>query len=284
MKNTFIISTGRTGTKALAKYFDSYKDVRGAHEAIPTFRNKGIHKMYGKKISFGKRMSLKISRFFQDSYFLRKKYLIYNPQKIKFPFVFFSSISCKNALINAVSRFFLRIFKSPRHYVEANNFFFSMIPELRKNFKNVKIILVVRNGKDFVRSALNRGNFSDNDIKERLRGDLCKDVSKDKWAGWTALQKCTWLWVFKNNFVEKQNPDLVVKFEDIFLDKERKGLRKICEEIGIPYDEKLADKIFSERINKAGSTFVPKYKEWSDHWKKDFEEVAGKTMEHYDYQ
>ena len=104
-----------------------------------------------------------------------------------------------------------------------------------------------------------------------------------EWKRWNSLQKCTWLWVHTNIIIEKQKPDLTVRFEDIFLDKKRKGLRKIFEVIEEEYDSKIIEKGLEKKINLPKNELMPKFEDWPEIWKKQFWEIAKEQMKKYGY-
>ncbi|MFB6357344.1 MAG: hypothetical protein ABEJ65_12625, partial [bacterium] len=76
-------------------------------------------------------------------------------------------------------------------YLEANNRFFSLISELREIFGDLKIVHIIRDGRDYVRSGLSRpGNwhwYDDNDPWAnrglRLKATMFPDDPyHDEWA------------------------------------------------------------------------------------------------------
>lgn len=50
--------------------------------------------------------------------------------------------------------------KESNFYIESNNRFFSLIPVLWKLFPESKIVHIVRDGRDYVRSIMNRDHYT----------------------------------------------------------------------------------------------------------------------------
>ncbi|MHA1724315.1 MAG: hypothetical protein ACTSXH_05675 [Promethearchaeota archaeon] len=152
-------------------------------------------------------------------------------------------------------------------YIESNPGLSSLIPVIRKVFSSYKIIHIVRDGRDWVRSTINRGIYSSkidrsltpmlpllrlfapNVIKKpkiknininaylrdiwRFRAlDFKKDPYYKKWPQMSQFEKNTWLWNKIDDSIYQEIKDdpnaKTVKFEDIF-NKEKKyqGINEI---------------------------------------------------------
>lgn len=166
-------------------------------------------------------------------------------------------------------------------YVECNYHLASAMDVVRGAFPESQIIHIIRDGRDIVTSWLNRNRYIDNDhITPFETGDL--DAQK-KWDKWTPLQKLAWHWCVINRNAEKSNPDLFIKFEDIFSD-DNSHLLKVLDTIGgLDYDKDEVTKALSTKQNYTKKAFFPEYDEWPDYWKKQFWEIAGDTMKHFGY-
>jgi len=180
-----------------------------------------------------------------------------------------------------VPRILRHLRKREDWYVETNYHLFAAIPLIRKAFPGALIVHIVRDGRDVVTSWLNRYRYITND--HIVPCDIPGDNAQKHWGKWNPLQKLSWYWKTVNNHILKTPPDLLVKFEDIF-EGDKKGCFKILSKFeGIEYDEKEVKRLLTKKINKNKVKFFPKYNEWSKEWQKQFWEIAGKTMEYFNY-
>jgi len=248
----FIISTGRTGTKFLAKLFDQYDDIFSIHEPDPDFLELGIGYAKGK-------YSFKTS----------KREINMN----------------RRALCKKVKR------EKCSTYIESNNRLFSLIDVLIEEFANPKILHIVRDGREYVRSGMSRsygGYYSKEDPFPRIKANYFpEDPYYEKWEDMSQFEKICWLWQKKDGYilndVENYDNTITVKFEDVFKQKGSPGLRKIANFLDFDENElksKFAD-MESNRINKTKEYKIPKWEEWNKNMIKSFDEIAGEHMKNY---
>ena len=167
-------------------------------------------------------------------------------------------------------------------YVETNYHLFAYIPVIRKAFPDALVFHIVRDGRDVVTSWLNRYRYITNEhITPFDTGD--KEAQKE-WERWNPLQKLSWYWKTVNNHAFQQNPDLLIRFEDIFRQKGGKEIWKILSQFeNIEYSQEKAEKLLKQPVNKNNQEFFPKYREWPKKWKDQFWEIAGKEMAWFGY-
>lgn len=286
--HTYVVSTGRTGTKALAELFNEYEVVRGVHEALPPLQKGGVEYAHGDLNGFGEwkmKWLFWVSRIVHDDINVRQAYPEYDREEARgrFPFIL-PAFSPVNVVRNGAYRLYNRVFDAPSDYVEANNFLFSLIPLIREVFPEATIIHVVRDGRGFVKSALNRDYFAEEDFRAHLRGDKYGDMTLQEWQNLNKLQKNAWLWVNVNQVIEDHEPDLRVSFNDMFRADGRPGLRRICDEAGLPYDEDVVEEVLATKTNRAENELFPAFESWIPSWKEQFWEIAGEQMETYGYE
>ena len=113
----FILSTGRTGTQFFEDYFNQTSDAVCRHEPWPSRRFKFLSNLYLNQ----KVSARRVSRIYQRS---RKK--------------LFRSLK-------------------GRKYIESSNFIFGCMNPLREQYKEVKIIHIVRHPLSYVTSHLGKG-------------------------------------------------------------------------------------------------------------------------------
>ncbi|MGM0441608.1 MAG: sulfotransferase [Elusimicrobiota bacterium] len=245
----FLVSTGRTGTKFLARFFNKYSDTYALHEPRPDFLKEGIDFARGK---------LKEDRL--------KKILSGNRQ----------------ALFKKIKRL------KSEHYVESNNRLFSMLEPLKDIYPGARVVHIVRDGRDYVRSGMSRAWYKKQDTTYRLRADFFpKDPYYEKWDEMSRFQKICWRWQKKDGFIYRSlkniNNAITVKYEEIFNDDDFKGLHRIADYIEMDKDstEKLVRDQMENKINATREYEIPHWRDWGAKRIKEFNEIAGKHMENY---
>lgn len=245
----FIISTGRTGTKFLAKFFNQIDNVLATHEPNPDFLN----------------LAINYARNKIDKRTVTNKLELY-----------------RRPLARKVNR------EGKDIYVESNNRLFSLIEPLSTVYNNFKIIHIIRDGRDYVRSGMSRDWYTQNDCEPRLKANMFKDDPYfDLWDKMSRFEKICWRWQKKDNFIyeDLKNIDnyIRVKFEDIFNNEEHSGLFRIADYIGVSREEtkKIIEKMISKKINKNNSYELSKWPQWSKDKKENFKEIAGNHMNNY---
>ncbi|ADL13648.1 sulfotransferase [Acetohalobium arabaticum] len=247
----FIISTGRTGTKFFAKFLDEFSDIYSIHEPEPDST------LVRLAIDYARR---KIS----------KQNAIEKVEQIR------------RAMCKDVKR------KKASSYIESNNRLFSLIPVLREVFEDIKIIHIVRDGRDYVRSGMSRDWYVEEDDAYRLQANYFEeDKYYNQWTNMTRFEKISWMWQKKDKFiyrsVKKADDSITVKFEDIFKDEDYKGLYRIAEYINLPENElkQMIDKMMNKRVNSTKEYAIPHWTEWNQKLRNKFDNIAGEHMKKY---
>ncbi len=252
----FIISTGRTGTKFLGNFFGKFENVLSVHEPDPTFRNLSIKFAKGRCSFNSAKEVIEVNR---------------------------------RAMCRKVKRNDCKV------YIESNPRMFSLIKPLIEVFSKPKIVHIVRDGRDFVRSGMSRyyGRFySDDDPYPRLKA--CDFPDDDYYEGWEELsdfEKISWYWKKRDQMIYKDiegySNSITVRFEDIFYKtKEYDGLKEICKFLGL--DENKSISIFKSmqenNINASKDYGIPHWTKWDKKRKEMFDRIAGDHMKkYYDY-
>jgi len=166
-------------------------------------------------------------------------------------------------------------------YVETNYHLFAAIPLIRDAFPDALVFHIVRDGRDVVTSWLNRNRYITNDHMTPFH--IPGDPAQALWAGWNPLQKLAWYWKTVNNHAQAQNPDMTIKFEELFKTNKALIFDILAKFDGLVYDEEKVRASLEQKVNRNRLEFYPKYAEWPQHWKDQFWEIAGETMERFGY-
>tara|TARA_R110002020_G_scaffold50716_9_gene143358 strand:+ start:83498 stop:84268 length:771 start_codon:yes stop_codon:yes gene_type:complete len=170
-------------------------------------------------------------------------------------------------------------------YVESSWFISALLPEIIKAYPDAIVIHLVRDGRDFVRSGMNRFWFSGNPKNlKRINA-----WTRDRWTPVsgckTRFQKICWLWaeqqrVMKNGLgkIPNKNNFGTVKFEDLIAGDIRWFLKKVR----INASNNI--KVSMEKLNKTSGKFViDKWGNWSAGEKNDAKVWMGKELKYFGY-
>ncbi len=184
-------------------------------------------------------------------------------------------------------------------YVESSNYASHLIDELYSLF-DARFIHLYRDGRDFVRSGLQRDWYRDEPLKSRIKSWIRRrylvDVGRSALDNLlspprslkTRFEKIAWLWVETNRSILRsfsRLPDdhkLSLSLES--LDGDR--LAEIHRFIGADVEQGILKEMLSVaagRPNKTQSFNVPEYADWSDWERKRFDEIAGGMMSRLGY-
>jgi len=119
-------------------------------------------------------------------------------------------------------------------YCESNQTLSLITPLLRDVFPSARYIWLIRNGLDFVASAMQKQWYSGHSayskkyedststqrawVEGRIRADLCGEMGIEQWKTSTRFEKCCWYWSYINrlieaNIVSPQGENFVIHLE-----------------------------------------------------------------------
>jgi hypothetical protein len=177
---------------------------------------------------------------------------------------------------------------------------------LSVRFPNAKFILIVRDGRTFVRSATVLEGEDETpvgwppDDKETTRLEDYISLGRlqprrdsplrAEWADWGAFEKNVWLWAETNTLIldamQEIEPGrcLLVRFENFVSDPLRE-YTNIREFLGFEGDlpGETKEVLLSPTVNASGIYAIPAYEQWSMQQKAHFARIAGPVMEQLDY-
>ncbi len=258
-----IVSTGRTGTQFLAEFFNKFLPrSAGLHEPEPDLLSVAIG-----VATRGKKLENALSE-------------IRVARKMMMQKILKGGGNC---------------------LVEANNRYFSLLPLAREIYSNLRIVHIIRDGRDYVRSGMSRpqvGHWysardphAKNDL--RLKATMFpEDPYYECWSELNAFQKITWRWVKKDSFIRKDVRDkedsLTLHFESIFNREENyPGLRQMIDFLDLPRKIDPTDSQVREFLtrpsNETKEYNIPHWTNWSEKRKKQFDEIAAEQMKKYGY-
>jgi len=177
---------------------------------------------------------------------------------------------------------------------------------LSLRFPQAKFIVIIRDGRSFVRSATVLHSEDETPVgwppreKEttrledyislgRLQPRKGSPLAHD-WPNWDAFQQNVWLWAETNQLIIdglQQIPAerwLCIRFEDLVADQGH-AYGKIREflEFDQPWSEEAKSVLMSPTVNASRSYDIPDYRDWTDAQKAHFRDYAGPVMAQLEY-
>jgi hypothetical protein len=246
MKKTIVVGTGRCGTRGFAKAFG------GVHE-YKTFER--FHPLY---VRMNTAVRNPFPRF-EDRLYSSK--LMYHDLEQLHP--------------------------HKESFMNVDNSMTWLVDGIYKFFEgDVKFILLVRDGRDFVTSAVNRG------WAERVELDnypLEGDLIRDRWDNMSLIGKASWMWNERNrralNYLAEIPEDSwkVHRIEDS-TEESLKELSVWCEQPLVDSNQILKGNentnIGSGRYNKK----IENHQRWNEKEKLDFWEYSQELQEYFGYE
>ncbi len=223
----FVLSTGRCGTKFIAKVLKKSERLNAFHEPVPEL-------IYYSRYAYENQDKLRELKLIIDS--SRFEYIMHS-------------------------------FLNKKIYFESNNRLTFFANQLEQLFPNAKFIHLIRNPKDFVRSGIRRNWYSGNNLWDMgritpknslIEWENMNLISKVAWV-WNETN--SFIEDFKGKIDE--NKILTIKSEDMFNDIE--FIKKIFEFIGIPliYNDNELKELIEKPVNKQTANEFPYYEDWN---------------------
>ena len=253
--SVFLVSTGRTGTTAIARYLnDCFEDVTALHEPKPSrvLRMASTARLTGRKTP---------EQLVEDLTKARRRI-------------------CSET--------------TTTFYVEANPYLYGFVDLLPEVFHNARVIHLVRDPRTMVRSALNfnvqRGIkwlFSELVPNWIIKPELIERNPQKHWAQMGPVERMAWYWATVNSHLEKQiesypNETLRYRYEDLF-QEDGSGIREIAGWIGLQEKSGLLDKMLKIRVNASLGKAMDPWENWPEEDRTIVYSHCGELMEKYGY-
>ena len=255
LRSVFVVSSGRTGTNAIAHYLgECFEDVTALHEPKPS-RNLRV-------LSTARLANRKTSGQLAEALARSRRSI------------------CQNL--------------STSVYVESNPYLFGFIDVLPEVFNAPLLLHIVRDPRTMIRSALNfksqRGikwffsRFVPNWI---LKPELLEASPEKTWSQMSHVERIAWYWVTVNSHIQnmsKHFPDRSrrIKYEDLF-QPDGSGIRDVASWIGLKEKPDLLDGMLQERFNASRGREIGSWDNWPEEDRRTVYKVCGELMEEYGY-
>lgn len=143
--------------------------------------------------------------------------------------------------------------------------------------KDVKIVLGVRDGRDFVVSGITRGYHDENKYPLFSMIPTKDEPYYGVWPHMTPLEKCAWMWVYRNQKALDRLADvpednkLIVRLEDI---NNTNVVQSLEDFVRI----KARKRFLKKKVNKNKALKYPPKEEWTREMNMRFNKIAGNMM------
>ena len=246
-KTVLIVSSGRTGTRFLAEYFDAnFEGVVGLHEPPPRYRARRVGNAWAAGAASRER-ALRVLR-------ARRRRI--------------------DAGLDA------------RLYVESNPFLWGAVDLFDEVYDEPFVVHVVRDPREQVRSSLAHGTargvkaFANRFVPHWYPKRPGEPLEPDPVA------RAATLWAVVNERLEEYGPRearyLRVRYEDLF-DSSYSGLRALCERLELDFAGAGSRVDPAERINRGEDDALGAWSGWSDAQCASLARIAGPLMSSYGY-
>lgn len=249
-----LLSTGRTGTKALASYFDAaFENVCALHEP-PRSRH----------------LRVASNRFLRGRLSERRLVELY--------------AAARQAR-------FARV-REPV-YIESNPFLHGFVGVFDEIFDSPRVVHIVRDPRTYVRSYINHGAFRGiKGLAARyypdwmLKPERMDPAAPRRWRDMSQVERIAWRWDTINGVLDRGEAVygdryLRIKFEDIFAE-DGSGLRRLAEWVGLPASAAF-ERLREERVNASQGRNLPRWEQWDLKDRQTLLDLCGRRMERYGY-
>jgi len=254
-KVAFIVSSGRTGTKALAQHLGTcYANVRACHEPTPSWR---LRRASNKALCGH------------------------------------AGLDELTDLLARSRRRLARGIAEPI-YVESNPYVSGFVEAIDRVFDRPLLIHVVRDPRTFVRSSINFGAFRGLKLlanhfvpywmpKPEYFGRPCER----RFRQMSPPERMAWYWNLVNRALNRGQEVygdryLRIRFEELFA-RDGTGMSLLTDWMGLPRNPKLIEAANSEQVNASRDRHFPRWPDWDESLKARLLEHCGELMALYGY-
>lgn len=163
----------------------------------------------------------------------------------------------------------------PSGFVDASNLYIYLLDALWALYPDLRILLGVRDGRDFVRSAISRG------WHERRGFDTCPEPgtpAESRWKTMSPVERAAWIWADRNGralSVLETLPEScwrIVRVEDL---ERNETLVDLARFSGVAVADAAAP---SRGVNANPVHGFPAKEQWDDEDRRAFDRMAGSMM------
>jgi hypothetical protein len=185
-------------------------------------------------------------------------------------------------------------------YVESNAGYYGLLDILKNVYARHRAIYLVRDGRDWVSSAMNVGElYGRQGLRKMLAhkmpaaSEFPGDPLEKRWESISRFEKLCWAWARLNSYAADsaaRNPQArVFRFESIFtgLDKYQALEEVVAFAVDLPGIDRRqigsTEGWLERKINESSNTF-PAWQAWTEEQRCQFKEICGPLMQRLGYE
>ena len=166
-------------------------------------------------------------------------------------------------------------------YGEVNSVLRRHCNAIKRNFPTAKILHLIRDGRDVVRSMLSRKTMTIEDQNTRNIIPKKGDQWYNEWTNMNRFERLCWYWDIENRYLG-ESIDNIIKFEKLISNYEYFRTNLL-----IPLNLEISEEIWQKEV-KTPKNITPKHNlphwtKWDQHKKEKFFEICGDTMNNLGY-
>ena len=170
----------------------------------------------------------------------------------------------------------------PGIYGEVNSTLRAFAQVIPKVIPNAKLLHLVRDGRDVVRSNIPRRTMTIRNPFSLAHFPMGSDPWKERWPEMDRFARICWFWQEDNRML-RTTIGKTIQFEKLVSDYDYFS-EKLLLPLGLQIDKGLWSKNVNVPKNTTPSFDMPKWNEWTDKQKKTFIEICGDEMRDSGYE
>lgn len=170
---------------------------------------------------------------------------------------------------------------NPRVYGEVNSNLRFHAEALKQCIPGVRLMHLVRDGRDVVRSIMNRQHFTGKGGHYHEFGPCEDDALYGSWDSMERFEKVCWLWADANRRL-RQDVSHMVKFERLVQDY-RYFYESVERYLGIRVGQDAWKHAVSRPTNISKKFVLPSWENWGNELAHQFERICGEEMRELGY-
>ena len=144
-----------------------------------------------------------------------------------------------------------------------------------------RVIHVIRDGRDVVRSMMARETFTWKDPVSFFISPSDEDPYYSRWSELNRFEKLCWYWYVENEYLAEQI-DHIVRFEDALQDFDYFS-KRILSPLNLDLSYEVWKRHVKQPKNVTENHRIPHWKEWDSIRKNQFHEICGDSMSKFGY-
>ena len=166
-------------------------------------------------------------------------------------------------------------------YGEVNSVLRRHCNAIKTSFPTAKVLHLVRDGRDVVRSMLSRKTMTNVDQNTKNIMPKNGDQWYDEWGNMTRFERLCWYWNIENHYL-LDNIGKIIQFENLISSYEY-FQEKLLIPLGLVIPESLWEKEINAPKNITSKYEFPHWTQWDSKRKSIFNTICGKIMKEVGY-